>query len=61
MFDLSSYNPVHVSIAGVFGVLIIASVIVAIMHLNDPDHKHRELEARVKSWWFMIGIFLWPS
>jgi phosphatidate cytidylyltransferase len=57
MFDLSSYNPVHVSIAGVFGVLIIASVIVAIMHLNDPDHKHRELEARVKSWWFMIGIF----
>lgn len=50
-------NPVYFSIAGVFGVLIIASAIVYFLRRNDTTDHYQELEARVKSWWFMIVIF----
>ena len=55
--DLSLSNPVHLSIAIIFAVLVVASVIVAFMRRRDPDNRHKELSDRVKSWWFMIFIF----
>ncbi|MCB1592646.1 MAG: phosphatidate cytidylyltransferase [Alphaproteobacteria bacterium] len=57
MLSVLFANPVYLSIAGVFGVLIVASVIVRIMRRNDTEGHYRELDARVKSWWFMIVIF----
>lgn len=57
MFNLIPSNPVHLSIAGVFGVLIVASAIVHILRRNDTENHYGELAARVKSWWFMIAIF----
>ncbi|NBX66980.1 MAG: phosphatidate cytidylyltransferase [Proteobacteria bacterium] len=57
MFNFTLSNPVHACIAGIFGVLILASAIVFCMHKGDKEGKHKELTARVKSWWFMIAIF----
>lgn len=57
MPDLSLSNPVHVCIAAIFGVLIVASIIVAVMRRGDKDGQNKELSDRIKSWWFMIVIF----
>lgn len=57
MPDLSLTNPVHLGIAAIFGVLIIASALVYFIRRNDPEDKHKELADRVKSWWLMIAIF----
>ena len=43
--------------AGIIGILILASVIVALMRLIKK-RSSPELEQRVKSWWIMAGIFL---
>lgn len=57
MFEFSFDNPVHATLIGIFALLIIASAIIWFIRHNDRDGKHRELAERVKSWWFMIGIF----
>ena len=54
MIDFNS--PVHLTIGGLFAVLIAATVIVHMMRRGQPD-AHKELAARTKSWWFMIAIF----
>ena len=50
-------HPVYASVAALFGVLIVASIIVFFLRRGDSENKHKELADRVKSWWFMIAIF----
>jgi phosphatidate cytidylyltransferase len=57
MFSFSLADPVHASIAAIFGILALASAIVFFLRRQDSENKHKELAARVKSWWFMIAIF----
>ncbi len=44
------------TLAGVFGLLLIASASVAFLRWRNPD-KHLELKQRVASWWIMVVIF----
>ncbi|MEJ2465118.1 MAG: phosphatidate cytidylyltransferase [Candidatus Thiodiazotropha sp.] len=49
-------TPVLWALGGLYGLLITASLIVIVIRRQDPE-KHRELSARVNSWWVMIAIF----
>ena len=44
-------------IAVVFGLLILATVIVKVMRRGGGSDRHLELWLRVKSWWYMVAIF----
>lgn len=58
MTDFLSVTPnVSWALSGVFGILIIASLIVFGLKLNQPGKDHGELIARIKSWWVIIVIF----
>ena len=50
-------NPVHGALAVIYGVLIFASLIVAVMKRTTPGDQMAELSLRVSSWWFMITVF----
>ena len=58
-FDLDQTfaDPLHQTMAAIFALLVVASAIVSLMRRSDPENKHKELAARVKSWWLMIAIF----
>ena len=56
MFDHLQPNVLW-ALAGVLGVLVLASVIVAILSAVRRDKDYSELRLRVRSWWIMIGIF----
>lgn len=43
--------------AGVYAVLIVATLIVWMLWRRDPSGRYRELVQRVRSWWWMIGAF----
>ncbi len=43
--------------AGLYAVLIVASLIVWLLWRRHPDGRYRELVQRVRSWWWMIGAF----
>jgi phosphatidate cytidylyltransferase len=49
-------QPVAFGMAGVYALLIAATAIVWVLRRRQPD-KHRELAARTRSWWWMIGAF----
>ncbi|WP_020592451.1 phosphatidate cytidylyltransferase [Kiloniella laminariae] len=49
-------NLVYV-IASVFGLLTFSTLLVALMRRGKADEVHKELWLRVKSWWYMAGIF----
>ncbi|PCI55526.1 MAG: phosphatidate cytidylyltransferase [Alphaproteobacteria bacterium] len=57
MPDFSLSNPIHASIVAIFGLLLVASIIVFFIRRKDKKNEHKELADRVKSWWFMIAIF----
>jgi phosphatidate cytidylyltransferase len=50
-------TPVHVALAGIFGLLIFASLVSALLRRLAPGEGTTELSRRVTSWWVMIGIF----
>ena len=56
MFDHLQPNVLY-ALGGVLGVLVLASLIVAILSLMRRDKDYTELKLRVRSWWVMIGIF----
>lgn len=47
----------HAVLAGLWGLLILASLIVYGLTRSKPDADFSELVTRTKSWWMMIGIF----
>ena len=49
--------PVLFALAGILGILIVASTIVAVLKRVHPDKNYVELTRRIQSWWVMIGIF----
>ena len=56
MFDHLRPNVLW-ALGGVFAVLVLASIIVAIISAVRRDQDYSELKLRVRSWWVMIGIF----
>ena len=45
------------TLAGIFGLLVAASAIVALLRRWKPDRDFGELGQRVKTWWVMVAIF----
>ncbi len=54
-----SHVPLNLKLflAGIFGLLIVASIVVALMKVLNPQKDISELSARIKSWWFMVILF----
>ena len=50
-------TPVHLAIAAIYGVLILASAITAILQRTSPGPTTAELSQRGISWWWMITVF----
>jgi phosphatidate cytidylyltransferase len=50
-------EPVVCATAGVWGLLVIASLIVWGLRLRGPADRYHELVQRTESWWWMIGAF----
>ncbi len=44
-------------LAGIFGLLLVASLVVFILKRAHPDKDYTELASRVNSWWVMAGVF----
>ncbi len=44
-------------LSGIFALLVIAGLIVAILRRLHPQRDYTELTARVRSWWVMAGVF----
>lgn len=45
------------ALGGLFGILIVASMIVWLLRRSDPQRDFSELAQRVRSWWVMITVF----
>jgi predicted CDP-diglyceride synthetase/phosphatidate cytidylyltransferase len=43
--------------AGVYALLVLATLVVTLMRLRNPGERYQELSDRVDSWWWMIGAF----
>ncbi|MDR3528838.1 MAG: phosphatidate cytidylyltransferase [Rhizomicrobium sp.] len=50
-------DPVHRAIVLIYGLLIVASLITAILCRVAPGEGSSELKKRVISWWWMISVF----
>ncbi|MGH8791492.1 MAG: phosphatidate cytidylyltransferase [Stackebrandtia sp.] len=46
-----------VALAGVVGLLVLATLTVALLRSRLPAEVHRELVQRIKSWWVMVAVF----
>jgi phosphatidate cytidylyltransferase len=51
-------GPLLYVFAGVIGLLVFATVVGALLARLRPDKDFRELNARIRSWWFMAGVFM---
>lgn len=45
------------SLAGLYGLLIVATLITAVLRKTRPEKNYTELKQRVNSWWLMVTIF----
>jgi phosphatidate cytidylyltransferase len=52
-----SADPVLLALLGVFALLALASLATAILRRRRPGPQLDELRARIRSWWWMVGIF----
>ncbi len=50
--------PLQALYAGVLAILMLASTIGFLLSQLKPDRDFRELRARIRTWWFMAGLFL---
>lgn len=49
------------AVAGIWGLLCLASLIVFILHRTNPTKNYSELILRTKSWWVMIAVFTFAT
>ncbi len=57
MTSLSFDNTLLLSLAGLYLILVVASVVILILKKIKPDQDFSELSKRVKSWWVLVTIF----
>jgi phosphatidate cytidylyltransferase len=50
-------SPVQWTLAGIFVILVVATVVVAALQFFRPMLDVAELQSRVKTWWLMVSIF----
>ena len=55
--EINLAAPVLITLAGIFGLLAIATLTVFGLALSHWDTDYSELNARIKSWWVMVTIF----
>jgi phosphatidate cytidylyltransferase len=55
--DLGIQPNVLITLAAIFAVLALASVIVWLLQRSAPEKDYRELRQRVRSWWIMASVF----
>jgi phosphatidate cytidylyltransferase len=51
-------GPLAYVLAGVVALLALATVLGAVLARARPDRDFSELNARIRSWWFMAGVFI---
>jgi phosphatidate cytidylyltransferase len=54
---MSFSDPVQLVMAGIFALLVVATVTIALLRRLRPGFDTTELEARIRSWWIMAAIF----
>lgn len=57
MIDLQVSPSVLWSLAGLYGILIVATVLLAFLRWRDADTDRTELVERIRSWWIIVTIF----
>ena len=55
-FIKNNLNLVY-SIAGIFGILVIASTISVVLKRSKPDKDFTELRQRIQTWWIIVSVF----
>ena len=55
MFDIA--ENVLWMMAGLYGLLVIASTVTFILRRSKPDSDYTELSQRINSWWLMVTMF----
>jgi phosphatidate cytidylyltransferase len=45
------------SLAGLYAILLIASLVVALLSWRDPEKDRGELVKRIRSWWIIVTVF----
>jgi phosphatidate cytidylyltransferase len=56
-------NPLHLSrevqlvLAGIGGLLVVATLVTRWLKARHPGTDYRELEQRIRAWWVMVAIF----
>lgn len=51
-------NLVYLSLASIYGVLVFASLVIAVLKVTKPKKDWSELVNRIKSWWLIITVFV---
>lgn len=55
MFNLPAHAAVMMG--AVLALLVIASISYRVLMIKHPDRDYTELKLRIRSWWWMIGLF----
>ena len=57
MMDSALTANVLWSLAGLYGLLLLASLVLRTLHQRHPAKDYTELSQRIRSWWNMVAIF----
>ena len=57
MIELDVGASVLWSLAGLYAILLIASLVVALLSWRDPEKDRGELVKRIRSWWIIVTVF----
>ncbi len=57
MMDSALTANVLWSLAGLYGLLLLASLVLRTLHQRHPAKDYTELSQRIRSWWIMVAIF----
>lgn len=57
MFLIQTHTPLPVLVAALFGLLVLATLIVEGLRWRQPARDWSELRLRVRTWWMIAGLF----